>query len=58
MTGHAGLLTWGIEHHKKGFVFLLQKPSQFLVNEPKKIKPDLYPRTPLTICVTTSEVNI
>lgn len=58
MTGHAGLLTWGIEHHKKRFVFLLQKPSQFLVNEPKKIKTDLYPRTPLIICVTTSEVNI
>lgn len=23
----ATLLTWGIEHHQKGFVFLLQKPS-------------------------------
>jgi len=52
-TGHAELLTWGIEHHQKRFIFLLQKPSQFLVNEPKKIKPNLYPRTPLIIGVIT-----
>lgn len=51
MTQHAGLLTWGIEHHQKGFVFLLQKPSQFLVNTPKNMKTD--PRTAVTTCVMT-----
>lgn len=58
VRGHAGLLTGGIEHHQKVFVFLLQKPSQLLVNEPKKIKTDLYPKTPLIICVTTLKVNM
>lgn len=56
MTEYAGLLTWGIEHHQKGFVFLLQKPSQFLVNKPKNTKTDLYQRIPLNILVTISAI--
>lgn len=54
MKGHAGLLTRGIEHHQNGFVFLLQKPSQFLVNEPNKVKTNLDKMTSLIMtCVKT-----